>query len=195
MDKYLQILATLLCYARVAVEDLHVISHAAGCAWFAGESWELTGRPCDCVAHVHAFNQEQAARFGAEILAQVETVAHEGLTWRILRARRRPGGGYPLPQHNLACQCWPNLMRAFGCMTGHLTECHYPATCRQAQCSHLAKYDDQDAPPPPVALTPEEAAAVDRLWAELLNPDNWTETTTVIDTRPVEDAAADAPAS
>jgi hypothetical protein len=28
------------------------------------------------------------------------------------------------------------------CSTGHMLECHYPMTCSQAQCSHLARYEE-----------------------------------------------------
>jgi len=48
---------------------------------------------------------------------------------------------YPPPDQNPQCRCWPNPMAAFMCMTGHLTECHYPLSCREARCSHLARYD------------------------------------------------------
>jgi hypothetical protein len=49
---------------------------------------------------------------------------------------------YPPPDKNPRCQCWPNLMRAFFCSTGHMLECHYPMTCDEAKCSHLAGYVD-----------------------------------------------------
>lgn len=29
------------------------------------------------------------------------------------------------------------------CPCGHLTECHYPKTCEVAQCSHLARYNEE----------------------------------------------------
>jgi hypothetical protein len=48
---------------------------------------------------------------------------------------------YPPPSANPQCQCHPNPMRAFICMTGHMTECHYPMDCMEAKCSHLARYD------------------------------------------------------
>jgi len=51
---------------------------------------------------------------------------------------------YPPPAQHPHCQCWPNLMRAFYCMTGHMTECHYPQTCAEARCAHLARYDPPD---------------------------------------------------
>lgn len=47
---------------------------------------------------------------------------------------------YPPPYKNPNCQCYPNMMAAFFCPTGHMLECHYPQTCAQAKCSHLAKY-------------------------------------------------------
>lgn len=37
------------------------------------------------------------------------------------------------------CRC-ENGMAAMFCPTGHLTECHYPMKCREAQCSHLERY-------------------------------------------------------
>jgi hypothetical protein len=27
------------------------------------------------------------------------------------------------------------------CHCGHMTECHYPKSCEEAQCSHLSQYD------------------------------------------------------
>jgi len=37
------------------------------------------------------------------------------------------------------CQC-DNGMAPMFCPFGHLTECHYPMNCEQAQCSHLERY-------------------------------------------------------
>jgi len=48
---------------------------------------------------------------------------------------------YPDPQHNSLCQCKDNPLRAFWCITGHMTECHYPHRCSEAACSHLHNYD------------------------------------------------------
>lgn len=31
------------------------------------------------------------------------------------------------------------------CRFGHLMECHFPRTCEEAKCSHLAKYQDCEA--------------------------------------------------
>ena len=33
------------------------------------------------------------------------------------------------------CQCTDGMQAMF-CMYGHLTECHYPQTCDEAECSH-----------------------------------------------------------
>jgi len=43
---------------------------------------------------------------------------------------------YPSFDENPECRCYPNGTAATVCMTGHMTECHYPKTCDQAQCSH-----------------------------------------------------------
>jgi len=43
---------------------------------------------------------------------------------------------YPSPAGNPKCVCWPNLMAAMFCPYGHMTECHYPMTCTEAECSH-----------------------------------------------------------
>jgi len=53
---------------------------------------------------------------------------------------------YPPPEQNPKCQCWPNMMAAFWCMTGHMTECHYPYSCTEAECSHWAaqQFADMD---------------------------------------------------
>lgn len=34
--------------------------------------------------------------------------------------------------------CWP-------CLYGHATECHYPLSCEEAQCSHLVRIDEEEA--------------------------------------------------
>jgi len=36
------------------------------------------------------------------------------------------------------------MMRAFFCGTGHATECHYPMTCAQADCGHMAMYRESE---------------------------------------------------
>ena len=41
---------------------------------------------------------------------------------------------------NPACAC-ENGMQAFWCSTGHMTECHAGMDCRQADCSHLERYE------------------------------------------------------
>jgi len=51
---------------------------------------------------------------------------------------------YPPPDENPRCQCWPNQLQAFFCAYGHMTECHYPQTCREANCSHMDRYDPQE---------------------------------------------------
>lgn len=48
---------------------------------------------------------------------------------------------YPTPDENPMCQCKGNPMKAFWCMTGHMTECHFPYNCSTAACSHLERYD------------------------------------------------------
>lgn len=50
---------------------------------------------------------------------------------------------YPPPAENPNCRC-PNLLAAMFCMTGHMTECHYPMTCASAQCAHLPRYQEGD---------------------------------------------------
>lgn len=52
---------------------------------------------------------------------------------------------YPPPGQNPKCVC-PNLFAAFFCTTGHMLECHYPMSCDEAQCSHLAGYMAEDGP-------------------------------------------------
>jgi hypothetical protein len=72
---------------------------------------------------------------------------------------------YPEPALNPACQCRGNPMRAFMCMTGHMLECHYPHSCSQAGCSHLARYDFE-----PDEVAELEAIALDRLEKGQLPP-------------------------
>lgn len=50
---------------------------------------------------------------------------------------------YPPPERNEACRCKDRPFAQIACSFGHMTECHYPQTCTEAQCSHLAEYDDQ----------------------------------------------------
>lgn len=42
---------------------------------------------------------------------------------------------YPPPAENPNCIC-PNPMAQMFCPYGHMTECHYPYTCDEAECSH-----------------------------------------------------------
>lgn len=48
---------------------------------------------------------------------------------------------YPAPIQNPACKCKSSSMMAFFCHCGHMLECHFPYTCEEAACSHLARYD------------------------------------------------------
>ena len=48
---------------------------------------------------------------------------------------------YPSPEENPICQCRNNLLAAFWCPFGHMTECHFPYRCGQAACTHLHGYD------------------------------------------------------
>lgn len=48
-------------------------------------------------------------------------------------AAAREGLGPP----NKDCKC-PTPQASMFCMTGHMLECHYPLSCREAQCSHFA---------------------------------------------------------
>lgn len=49
---------------------------------------------------------------------------------------------YPTPDNNPNCQCKGNPLLQFFCRTGHMTECHYPQTCQEAECSHYeAEYE------------------------------------------------------
>lgn len=53
-----------------------------------------------------------------------------------------PERSYPPPGQNPECKCWPNPMAAFFCMTGHLTECHWPMSCEEAECAHYLVYEE-----------------------------------------------------
>jgi hypothetical protein len=48
--------------------------------------------------------------------------------------------GYPPPEANPHCKCYPNMLAAHLCMEGHMTECHAGMSCSQARCSHLERY-------------------------------------------------------
>ncbi len=41
---------------------------------------------------------------------------------------------------NPLCLCENGISPMF-CQFGHLTECHYPMNCREAECSHLSRYE------------------------------------------------------
>lgn len=43
------------------------------------------------------------------------------------------GGQWGPP--NDACHC-ASLEMAMFCQTGHMVECHYPLSCKEAKCSH-----------------------------------------------------------
>jgi len=47
---------------------------------------------------------------------------------------------YLPPNKTSNCNCLKNEFNPFFCMTGHLTECHYPLSCEQADCSHIPQY-------------------------------------------------------
>ena|ERR1051325_8242226 len=49
---------------------------------------------------------------------------------------------YPAPPDNPRCHCWPNGMACFFCQCGHLTECHWPKSCQEANCSHMDRYSE-----------------------------------------------------
>lgn len=44
---------------------------------------------------------------------------------------------------NNDCVC-PTPMQAMFCPYGHMTECHYPKTCDEAQCSHYLRQRDAE---------------------------------------------------
>lgn len=40
-------------------------------------------------------------------------------------------------ESNPRCRC--SAMQAMFCAFGHMLECHYPHTCREAQCDHYLR--------------------------------------------------------
>ena len=49
---------------------------------------------------------------------------------------------YAMPELTPNCRCKDAGPGAgVFCPTGHMLECHYPLDCRNAGCSHLARYD------------------------------------------------------
>lgn len=46
-------------------------------------------------------------------------------------------GGELMPPPNPLCRC--NPMQAMFCGWGHMLECHYPKTCREAVCDHYKR--------------------------------------------------------
>jgi hypothetical protein len=69
-----------------------------------------------------------------------------------------PDGGDEALVANPECVC-PTAMAAMLCATGHMLECHYPMTCREAECDHYKRaleaegYTDIDCltdPPEPI---------------------------------------------
>ena len=66
---------------------------------------------------------------------------------------------YAAPERVPTCRCADRPhMAAMFCMTGHMTECHYPLDCKTASCQHLDRYD---------LITPEQRQALDKAAADL----------------------------
>ena len=51
---------------------------------------------------------------------------------------------FPPAYFNPNCQCRKDQKNPMYCMTGHLTECHYPLECEEANCSHYKSEVDED---------------------------------------------------
>ena len=66
---------------------------------------------------------------------------------------------YGKPDSVNICRCRDNRASPMFCITGHVTECHYPLTCGQAACNHLHKYDETGELDMPAA----EQEAINRL--------------------------------
>lgn len=148
MSRYIEILALLYTQqGRVAPELLYIGSHARECQRYVTEDgWDLSGKECNCTVYLHAIPAETEKQFDENTLKGVVIEEAGGVGWRLLHSKRWRGAGsaYASPQLTPDCRCWPDQMRAFWCETGHLTECHHPLTCRQAGCSHLERYADDD---------------------------------------------------
>lgn len=53
--------------------------------------------------------------------------------------------GYQPPAVQPYCCCKGNPMKQNLCMTGHLTECHFPLSCADARCGHFEQEQQQEA--------------------------------------------------
>ena len=50
---------------------------------------------------------------------------------------------YASPQNTEPCLCrGQDALPQIFCMTGHITECHFPFSCTEAACNHLPKYQE-----------------------------------------------------
>ena len=68
---------------------------------------------------------------------------------------------YASPEEAPVCRC-RDQGSAFAptlCMSGHLTECHFPLGCREAACNHMHKYEEMA----PGRMAQLEELAVSRL--------------------------------
>ena len=67
---------------------------------------------------------------------------------------------YAPPDQSPNCACRNrNPIAPTLCMTGHMTECHYPLGCREAACNHLTRYEEVS----PQEMTTLETLALARL--------------------------------
>jgi hypothetical protein len=54
-------------------------------------------------------------------------------------------GNYPPPERNKACLCHDNPLAVLFCPTGHVTACHWPLSCQEADCDHERTFQALDA--------------------------------------------------
>ncbi len=62
---------------------------------------------------------------------------------------------YPPPSENPRCTCWPNMLAAMFCPNGHMTECHAPMDCEEAECGHYL-FEHGHLDPESLELKPAE---------------------------------------
>jgi hypothetical protein len=126
---YRDTLAALIEQGRVNSQDVKclLVSHEQSCKRLATK----TGCNCNAVLRVLAVFPRQLPDPDVEI--------ENGFT--LLHVYRDSEPCYAPPRTNLACECWDKEpFAAFNCPFGHMTDCHFPLLCKEAECGHVTQY-------------------------------------------------------
>lgn len=130
MDNYKKVIAVLKDAGRLNPNRVIAVVHDERCS-----KREQSSVDCDCQPFIHELPEDLPP-------SMRESVVIDEHGWALIHGHRQAEHpAYPPPQTNLNCRCYPNMHAAFFCMTGHMTECHYPMSCSEAECSHLERYE------------------------------------------------------